>query len=167
MKGDLKSFPLTDTGFDERDGRFSPDGRWIAYSSDVSGKHEIYVRSFPGPSREWQISSGGGKSPRWSDDGTNICYLTLDWKLTEIPLKTGAEVHVGTPRSLFSLSRDSEYEVYSRDKFLVNEQQGTFRPPNGSAELGCCARPHEVVGEPRRTRLICSPLCSPNESLQG
>ena len=126
MKGDLKSFPLTDTGFDERDGRFSPDGRWIAYSSDVSGKREIYVRSFPGLSREWQISSGGGKSPRWSDDGTKIYYLTLDWKLTEIPLKTGAEVHVGTPRSLFSLSRDSEYEVYSRDKFLVNEQQGNL-----------------------------------------
>ena len=66
----------------------------------------------------------GGKSPQWSDDGTTIYYLTLDWKLTEIPLKTGAEVHVGTPRSLFSLSRDSEFEVHSKDKFLVNEQVG-------------------------------------------
>jgi Tol biopolymer transport system component len=83
MEGDLKSFSLTDSGFDERDGRFSPDGRWIAYSSDVSGKREIYVRSFPGPSREWHISSGGGQSPRWSDDGKTIYCLTLDWKLTE------------------------------------------------------------------------------------
>ena len=124
MKGDLKSFSLTDSGFDERDGRFSPDGRWIAYSSDVSGKREIYVRSFPGPSREWHISSGGGQSPRWSDDGKTIYYLTLDWKLTEIPVKTGAEVHVGPPRSVFSLSRDSEYEVYGKDKFLINEQVG-------------------------------------------
>jgi serine/threonine protein kinase/Tol biopolymer transport system component len=124
MQGDLKSFPLTDTGFDERDGRFSPDGRWIAYSSDLSGKREIYVRSFPGPSREWHISSGGGQSPRWSHDGKTIYYLTLDWELTETPVKTGAQVHVGTPRSLFTLPKGSEYEVHSKDKFLVNEQVG-------------------------------------------
>ena len=117
---------MTHTRFDEREGRFSPDGHWIAYSSDVSGKREIYVRSFPGPSGEWQISSGGGKSPKWSDDGTKIYYLTLDWMLMEIPVKMGAEVQVGTPRSLFSLSRDSEFEVLAEGKFLVNEPVGHF-----------------------------------------
>ena len=141
MEGDRKPFPLTQTGFDERDGRFSPDGHWVVYSSDVSGKREIYVRPFPGQGREWRISSGGGQFPQWSDDGKKIYYLTLGWKLMEVPVKTGAAVQVGTPRSLFSLSENSEYEVFGKDRFLVNEQLGQLYGPqtvvlNWEAALG-------------------------------
>jgi eukaryotic-like serine/threonine-protein kinase len=124
MEGNRKPFPLTQTRFDEREGRFSPDGHWIAYRSDESGKREIYIRSFPGPSGKWRISSGGGQYPRWSDDGKNIYYLTLDWKLMVVPVTMGATVQVGAPRFLFSLSKDSEFEVLAEGKFLVNEPVG-------------------------------------------
>ena len=123
MEGDRKPFPLTRTRSDERDGRFSPDGHWVAYRSDESGKREIYLRSFPGPGSKWQISSGGGQSPRWSDDGKKIYYLTLDWKLMAVPVM-GATAQVGTPRFLFSLSKDSEFEVLAEGKFLVKEPVG-------------------------------------------
>jgi serine/threonine protein kinase len=126
MKGDGKAFPVTQTSFDERDGRFSPDGRWIVYSSDVSGKREIYVRSFPGPSREWRISSAGGQLPHWSNDGHKIYYVTQDWRLTEVPVKMGAAVQVGTPRFLFNLLEGSEYEALADGKFLVNEPLGNL-----------------------------------------
>ena len=124
MEDDRKPFPLTQTRFDEREGRFSPDGHWIAYRSDESGKREIYIRSFPGPSGKWRISSGGGQSPKWSDDGKKIYYLTLDWKLMVVPVTMGATVQVGAPRFLFSLSKDSEFEVLAEGKFLVNEPVG-------------------------------------------
>ena len=110
LEGNQVPSPLTQTRFDERDGRFSPDGHWVAYRSDESGRREIYIRSFPGPGRGWQISSGGGQSPRWSDDGKKIYYLTLDWKLMVVPVTMGATVQVGAPRFLFSLSKDSEFD---------------------------------------------------------
>jgi Tol biopolymer transport system component len=118
MEGDRKPFPLTQTGFDEGEGHFSPDGHWLAYSSDESGKREIYVRTFPGPGGKWQISSGGGRRPRWSADGKKLYYLTGS-KLIEVQITRGAAVHVGTPRSLFSLQ--GGYEVLAEGKFLVNE----------------------------------------------
>lgn len=70
--------PLLNAPYDERRASVSPDGRWIAYMSDESGKHNIMVRSFPDVERggQWQISSDGGVSPRWSHDGTELFY----WK---------------------------------------------------------------------------------------
>ena len=56
---------------------FSPDGRWLAYDSDESGRHEIYVRPFPGPGGKWQISTGGGRFPTWSRNGRELFYRTL------------------------------------------------------------------------------------------
>ncbi|MEJ2086283.1 MAG: DPP IV N-terminal domain-containing protein, partial [Acidobacteriota bacterium] len=62
------------TPFGESEGDFSPDGRWIAYSSDESGQHEVYVRPFPSGGGKWQISVGGGDKPRWSQEGDAIFY---------------------------------------------------------------------------------------------
>jgi serine/threonine-protein kinase len=59
---------------DEFHARFSPDGRWIAYTSDESGQYEIYVRPYPGPGGRWQISNGGGMEPHWSADGRELFY---------------------------------------------------------------------------------------------
>ena len=56
---------------------FSPDGRWIAYTSNESGTFEVYVRPFPGPGGRWQISAGGGVSPAWSRGGHELLYQTL------------------------------------------------------------------------------------------
>ena len=66
------------TPFDEREPVFSPDGRWIAYSSQESGRFEVYVRPFPGPGGKWQVSTGGGGHPIWSRAGRELFYETLD-----------------------------------------------------------------------------------------
>ncbi len=67
------------TSFSEWDPAFSPDGHWLVYSSDESGKEEVYVRPFPGPGGKSQISTGGGSYPLWSRDGRKLFFLTPDW----------------------------------------------------------------------------------------
>jgi len=69
MTGDRKPFPFVKTKFDEWRGKFSPDGRWVTYQSNESGRFEIYVRPFPGPGGQWQVSTAGGISPLWSRSG--------------------------------------------------------------------------------------------------
>jgi len=60
---------------------FSPDGRWLAYEGSESGSYEVYVRPFPGPGGKWQISTGGGVLPKWSRNGRELFYRTLDSKI--------------------------------------------------------------------------------------
>lgn len=69
FSGDKKPFPFLKSPFDERDGKFSPDTKWIAYQSDESGRFEIYVRPFQGPSGKFHISTSGGTQPRWNRNG--------------------------------------------------------------------------------------------------
>ena len=69
------------TSFSEAYPAFSPDGRWLAYSSNESGTNELYVRPFPGPGGKWQISTGGGGYPIWSRDGHKLFFLTRDWRI--------------------------------------------------------------------------------------
>jgi serine/threonine-protein kinase len=66
------------TPFAEHHPAFSPDGRWMAYQSDESGRYEVYVRPFPGPGEKWQVSNGGGQMPIWSRNGREIFFETLD-----------------------------------------------------------------------------------------
>jgi eukaryotic-like serine/threonine-protein kinase len=129
MNDTENSYALTSTQFDERDARFSPDGRWIAYRSDESGKNEVYIRSLSTESKTWQISSGGGQAPKWSNTGNEIYYISRDWKLMDVPITIGpTTIAVGTPRLLFQLPRDSEYEVWTTGRFLVLEQNYTPSP---------------------------------------
>jgi serine/threonine-protein kinase len=69
------------TPFSESEAIFSPDGRWIAYQSDESGKREVYVRPFPGPGGKWQVSTNGGMVPKWSKTGKELFFETLDNKI--------------------------------------------------------------------------------------
>src|SRR5207249_3264593 len=64
---------------------FSPDGRWIAYRSDESGRDETYVRPFPGPGGKWQISTGGGTNPTWSRTRHELFYGTPDQRIMVAP----------------------------------------------------------------------------------
>ena len=70
--------PFLDKSYAERQPAFSTDGRWLAYTSDESGRNEIYVRPFPGPGGKWQISAGGGSFPTWSPNGKELFYLDAD-----------------------------------------------------------------------------------------
>src|SRR5262249_54344522 len=75
LTGERKPFPVVQTNFVERDGQFSPDGRWVAYTSTESGQSQVYVQPFPTASGKWQISVDGGSQPRWRSDGKEIFYL--------------------------------------------------------------------------------------------
>jgi Tol biopolymer transport system component len=79
---------------------FSPDGSFIAYTSNESGRFEVYVQSLRSPARKWPISVNGGYEPRWRADGRELYYLADDQKLMAVPVSAGA-VPVGVPRPLF------------------------------------------------------------------
>jgi len=102
LSGDRKPVPFLTTKFNEAAGQFSPDGRWVAYNSDESGKNEVYVTPFPGPGGKWQISTGGGALPRWRHDGTEIFYLAPDNKLMAAAVNgKGSSFEVGAVKPLF------------------------------------------------------------------
>jgi Tol biopolymer transport system component len=84
-----------------RNGQFSPDGKWVAYNSNETGKWEIYVTSFPEPHGKWQISTTGGEQPRWRGDGKELFYLSSDGRMMGVPVSTGASFSSGTPVALF------------------------------------------------------------------
>jgi Tol biopolymer transport system component len=104
MTGDQKPFPAVQTEFEERDGQFSPDGKWIAYQSNESGRFEIYIRPFPGPGERWRVSKDGGVQVRWRRDGGGLFYIDLDGQLVEVPFKivsTSQAAEIGMPIPLF------------------------------------------------------------------
>jgi serine/threonine protein kinase len=102
-KGDRQPFVYLNTQFDEQEGRFSPDARWVAYTSNESGVSEIYIQSFPLSSTKVPISTGGGSEPQWSEDGTELFYLRADRTLMAVPINhTPADLlKAGLPTPLF------------------------------------------------------------------
>ena len=84
-----------------RNGQFSPDGKWVAYASNESGKWEIYVTSFPESRGKWQVSTGGGEQPRWRGDGKELFYLSSDYKMMAVPVTTEPTFDSATPVALF------------------------------------------------------------------
>ncbi|MDX2436082.1 MAG: hypothetical protein QNL88_03425, partial [Acidobacteriota bacterium] len=93
--------PFQTSEFGEFNPSFSPDGRWIAYDSNESGKPEIYVRGFPAGGGKWQVSDGGGALARWSDDGRELFYRTDDGIMAVDVDGGGSNFEVGTPKKLF------------------------------------------------------------------
>ena len=91
LEGNKTPFPVIRTRFTESYGQFSPDGNWIAYQSDESGRVEIYVQPFPGPGTKIQISTSGGAQMRWSDDGKELFYVALDGRLMAVPLRRSSQ----------------------------------------------------------------------------
>jgi len=95
-----KAQPFLRTQFDESVPRFSPDGRWLAYISNESGRSEIYVQPYPGPGGKWQISTEGGTEPAWNPNGRELFYRSGD-KMMEVEIATQPGFAAGTPRMLF------------------------------------------------------------------
>jgi Tol biopolymer transport system component len=96
------------TEFNELQGQFSPDGRWMAYVSDESKSFQVYVRSFPPSAGKWQVSVGGGTEPRWRRDGKELYFIAPDKKVMAVAVKLGATLETGAPKELF-VSRISSF----------------------------------------------------------
>ena len=84
LVGDRKPFPFLQTQFSEAEGALSPDGQWMAYSSDESGQLEVYLRSFPSAENKSQVSTNGGRKPQWRGDGKELFYLDGDRNLVSV-----------------------------------------------------------------------------------
>ena len=89
----------------QADPQFSPDGRWIAYSSNESGHFEVYVRPFPGPGGTWMISAGDGSWPRWSRDGRQIFFTTNDDRVMAVDCHAVGDTFVAGKPRLWSETR--------------------------------------------------------------
>jgi Tol biopolymer transport system component len=133
LSGD-KPFKFLGPPSDQIHANFSPDGRFVAYTSNESGRFQVYVQTFPLSDRKWQVSTDGGYEPRWRADGHEIYYLSEDRKLMAVPVGAGPSFAV--PKMLFQTrvsegvtSRRTHY-VPSRDgqRFLVNTQSVDASP---------------------------------------
>jgi Tol biopolymer transport system component len=129
-EGDRKPFVFRRTNYDERRAQFSPDGHWVAYMSNESGRYETYIRPFPGPGGLWQISTAGGISPRWSSNGKEIYYIAPDATLMAAPIEAkGATLQLGRPVALFrtriygggtDVNLGTNFDVARDGRFLIN-----------------------------------------------
>jgi len=101
LNGDHKLQPFASASFNQAHATFSPDGRWLAYSSDETGRPEVYVQDFPGRARKVQISTGGGDQALWGQNGKELLYLSKEENLMVVDLKQGEELKAGVPHVLF------------------------------------------------------------------
>jgi Tol biopolymer transport system component/predicted Ser/Thr protein kinase len=121
--GDRKPFPWLKTSFVELWPTFSPDGRFLAYQSNESGRQEIYVQSFPGPGGKWQVSSTGGTEPHWRADGKELYYRSADQKLMAVEVATAATFEAGVPKPLFPVHLETGL---ARNRFLPSKDGQRF-----------------------------------------
>jgi eukaryotic-like serine/threonine-protein kinase len=124
--GDGKPFPIVQSTFEERYPEVSPDGKWMAYQSNESGRWEIYITAFPGGGAKWQVSSVGGASAKWRKDSKELFYLDPSDNLVAVDVNvSGRAVQLGAPHTLFqAIGIQREFGPYdvSADgkKFLIN-----------------------------------------------
>src|SRR5450432_2279989 len=98
--------PFANTEFNEQQGQFSPDSRWIAYVSDESGRPEIHVQAFPVPAgggSKTLVSRDGGTQPRWRRDGKELFYVSLDGKIMAVDVSGEQAFKTSVPKSLFQV----------------------------------------------------------------
>jgi WD40-like Beta Propeller Repeat len=150
--GDLWVLPLdgkqqpsvfVNSKFEERQALFSPDGRWVAYTSDESGRFEIYLRPFPVSSGQVPVSTTGGVAPRWRKDGKELYYVAPDGTLMAVSISTtstgslgttGRAPELGAPVALFQpriryggtlpIGISWQYAVAPDGRFLINVTAG-------------------------------------------
>jgi len=125
--GDVKPRLYQRAAFNQSNGQFSPDTRWVAFESDESGRHEVYIDTFPQPRGKVRISTGGGVLPQWGAGGRELFYVSPDSMLMSVSLKpvTGS-LYPSAPHALFPLLViDTEVSPYDASpdgqRFLVLE----------------------------------------------
>ena len=115
---------IANTRFDEFDARFSPDGRWIAYVSEETGRPEVYVRSFPTAANKFAVSAGGGAEPRWRRDGRELFFMAPDRSVMSVPLRVAATFESGVPQRLFQARVATYADPYRMSLEAHNLQSG-------------------------------------------
>jgi Tol biopolymer transport system component len=127
LNGDRQPKPVLQTAsFDQIQAKLSPDGRFLAYASNESGRSEVYVQPFPTTGGKWQISSGGGGLPLWRPDGKELFFLAEGGKLMSAEIRTDGGFQSGVPRQLFQANIKYRGESWPYDvrtdgqAFLVN-----------------------------------------------
>jgi Tol biopolymer transport system component len=130
-----KAIPFATDAPSQGDSRFSPDVHWIAYESDESGSGtpEVFVRPFHGPGGRWQVSTAGGRGPRWRRDGKELFYLSADHKIMAVPVRFDPTFQAGSPAALFSVRPPKAWAAFdvSADgqRFLVDTATGDESSP--------------------------------------
>jgi hypothetical protein len=139
------------TSFNEGNATFSPNGHWVGYVSDKSGKDEIYVLGFPGGGREWKVSAGleghvGGGSDlamTWRGDGKELFYTSDHAKEMAVPVTTAGEFNSGVPLPLFPVPPGAQVDVTpDGQRFLINA------PINASTPAPLTIVQHGTLGQP-------------------
>jgi Tol biopolymer transport system component len=134
LEGDRTPKPFLQDDFNKFGAKFSPDERWIAYSSDESGQPQVYVQPFPGPGGKHQISTAGGTGPWWRRDGNELFYISEDGKLMAVEVKGGSTFEAGAANPLFDthfkVGATHNYAVSGDgQRFLINDFNETSAPP--------------------------------------
>jgi Tol biopolymer transport system component len=114
--------------FNDFNARLSPDGRWLAYSTNETGRGEVFVQVYPGPGGKWRVSTGGGGAPRWRADGRELFYRTQDGAVMAVPIRAeGAGLDAGTPVMLFQRASPAPFPLRNAydvspdgQRFLIN-----------------------------------------------
>jgi eukaryotic-like serine/threonine-protein kinase len=136
LAGDRKPISLSRTDVNEAAGQLSPDGRWMAYVSDESGKNEVYVRPFPNGEGKWHLSVNGGIEPTWRGDGKELFYLAMDRSLMAVALSAGSTIHASAPTRLFETRMANRTTLgYTRNQYVVSGdgQRFLINQPAGEA----------------------------------
>jgi Tol biopolymer transport system component len=104
LTGDRKSQPVVQSDFRVRDAQLSPDGEFLAYVSNESGRDEVYAQAFPPPGGKWQISAMGGTGPFWREDGRECFFVSSNGAIMAVPVQAGGDsLRAGVPQQLFAV----------------------------------------------------------------
>jgi hypothetical protein len=114
------------TEFRETQGRLSPDGRWMAYVSNRSGKNEVNISPFTSGTGTWQVSTNGGIEPQWRGDGKELFYLAHDRNLMAVPLTIDATVQAGLPVRLFETQMRATFTNDYRNQYVASADGQRF-----------------------------------------
>jgi serine/threonine protein kinase/Tol biopolymer transport system component len=100
--GEQKPFPVVATNFADITPSFSPDGKWLAYANNETGRQEVYIQPFPTGAGRWQLSTAGGSRPNWRKDGKELFFFSNDQQMMAVDVsQKGASLQLGTPHALF------------------------------------------------------------------
>lgn len=135
LAGDRKARLFQPVDFNQIHSQVSPDGRWIAYASNESGRYEVFVQTFPAPGGKWQVSKDGGVYSKWRGDGREIFYYSADGQLMAVPVASATALEVGSAVPLFraqmlngpaaTLGFRAQYDITpDGQRFLLNMPVG-------------------------------------------